>query len=86
VFLSKPYRALSRDGETFLQILSDNYFSSCPSRDPQIRTLRPVGKYETVLLNGERIALLGNLRLGIFAGLSMGLFVRVSVRRTGERR
>jgi hypothetical protein len=38
----------------------------------------PVGRYETVLWNGERTALHGNLKLGIFVGLSMGPFVRVN--------
>jgi hypothetical protein len=51
-----------------------------------MRTPAPVGRYETVLLNGEGIALLGNLKPGIFVGLSMGPFVRVSVRITGGRR
>jgi len=51
-----------------------------------MRRLAPAGRYETVLLNGERTALPGNLKLAIFAGLSMGPFARVSVRRTGGRR
>jgi len=51
-----------------------------------VRTPAPVGRYETVLLNGERIALLGSLRLGTFVGLSMGPFAKVSVRKTGGRR
>jgi len=51
-----------------------------------MRIPAPVGRYEAVLLNGERSALLGNLKLGIFVGLSMGPFVRVSVRKTGGRR
>ena len=51
-----------------------------------MRTPAPVGRYETVLLNGERIALLGSSRLGIFAGLSMGPFAKVSFRKAEGRR
>jgi len=51
-----------------------------------MRRLTLVGRYENVLLNGERIVLLGNLKLVIFAGLSMGPFARASVRKTGVRR
>jgi hypothetical protein len=51
-----------------------------------MRTPVPVGRYETALLNGEKIALHGNLKLGIFAGLSMGPFVMASFRKIGGRR
>jgi len=51
-----------------------------------MRIPAPVGRREAVLLNGGRIALLGNLKLGIFVGLSMGHFVRVSIKTTGRRR
>ena len=44
------------------------------------------GIYETVLLNGKRIALLGNIEPGIVAGLSMGPFVKASIRKIGGRR
>ena len=44
------------------------------------------GIYKTVLLNGKRIALLGNIEPGIFAGLSMGPFVKESFRKSGGRR
>jgi len=86
VSLLKPYRALSRDGGISLQAPSGNYFSSCHSKEPQMRRIRLVGKYETVPTNGERTVLLGNLRPDIFAGSSMVLSVRVNVRRTGPRR
>jgi len=51
-----------------------------------MRILGPVGRYETALLNGEGIALLGNLKPGIFAGLLMVHFARVNVRTSGGRR
>jgi len=51
-----------------------------------MRRLAPVGRYKIVLLNGERAALPGNLKLDIFAGLSMGPFVTVNIRKTGRRR
>jgi len=34
-----------------------------------MRTLDPVGRHKIALVNGERIALPGNLKLGICAGL-----------------
>ena len=46
----------------------------------------PVGRYETVLLNGEKIVLPGNSKPVIFAGLSMEPFVRVGYRKTGVKR
>jgi hypothetical protein len=51
-----------------------------------MRAPAPAGRQEIVLLNGERIARPGNLKLDIFAGLSMGPFVRVNIRKTGRRR
>jgi len=48
-----------------------------------MRTPALVGKYETALLNGEKIALYGNLKLGIFAGLSMAPSVRVRCKKAG---
>ncbi len=46
----------------------------------------PVGRYETVLLNGEKTALHGNSKLDTLAGLSMGPFVKASFRKIGGRR
>jgi len=51
-----------------------------------MRTPVPVGRYEIALLNGEKIALRGNLKLGIFAGLSMGPFVRARCKKAGGKR
>lgn len=51
-----------------------------------MRTSGPVGRYEIALLNGEKIALHGNIKLGIFAGLSMGSFVRARCRKAGRKR
>ena len=46
----------------------------------------PVGRYATALMNGEKSAAHGNLRLGSFAGLSMGPIARVMCRKAGIRR
>jgi hypothetical protein len=46
----------------------------------------PVGRYETVLMNGEGTVLPGNSKPGLCVGLSMGLIVKVNVRKTGRRR
>jgi hypothetical protein len=51
-----------------------------------MRRLIPVGIYVTVQWNGERIAMLGNIKPGISAGSSMGHSARVIIRKTGGRR
>jgi len=48
-----------------------------------MRTPVPVGRYETALLNGEKIALHGNLKLGICAGLSMEPYVMARCKKAG---
>jgi hypothetical protein len=51
-----------------------------------MRTRSLVGRYAVVLLNGEKIVQLGNLKPGIFVGLSMAPSVMDSVKTTGGKR
>jgi hypothetical protein len=83
VFPLGPYRVLNRDGGVFLQVLSDNCYFFYHRRGPLIKIPVPVGRYKTVLVNGGRIVLLGNLKLAIFAGSSMVPFAKVRIRKTG---
>jgi hypothetical protein len=51
-----------------------------------MRRLALVGRYETALLNGKRIVVLGNLMPVIFAGLLMGPYTRAYTRKTGAKK
>ncbi len=86
LFHRKLSKALNKVGGTYHHMLKDKCYSFCPWKEPHLRMRSPVGRYATALMNGEKSAAHGNLRLGSFAGLSMGPIVGVVCRKVGTGR
>ena len=51
-----------------------------------MRTSGPVGRYEIALLNGEKIAVHGNIKLGIFCWFINGTFCQGEVKESWKKK